>query len=291
MIESGRIPHIGIDGGGTGCRIACVTPDGRVQVEGGPANVSTDLAGATARIAEALSRLAAQIDVPLEEVLTFPAHAGLAGVMDGASAAEMAARLSMPDLTVTDDRPTSLAGALGALDGSVAAIGTGSFIGHQRGSQARFAGGWGFALGDEASGAWLGRAALAATLRSVDGLEAEGDLTRKLLADFGGAASIVRFSTGAEPAGFAEIAPAVVASAKAGDSLGDALMKAGAAYIDKALQAVDRQDDKPLCLIGGLGAQYAPYLSAALQDAVVPPLGDALDGALFLAAAAAGAAL
>jgi hypothetical protein len=43
-------------------------------------------------------------------------------------------------------------GALGPGDGTVAAIGTGSFFGRRSGGAYRYLGGWGYQLGDEASG-------------------------------------------------------------------------------------------------------------------------------------------
>lgn len=53
--------------------------------------------------------------------------------------------------------------------GALAGVGTGSYVGFLTGGSVRFAGGWGLALGDEASGAWLGREVLRAALMAHEG--------------------------------------------------------------------------------------------------------------------------
>ena len=87
-----------------------------------------------------------------------------------AIATAIAEALPIDNVTVSDDRPTNMAGALGGTDGYVAAIGTGSFLGRQSGAEQRFIGGWGLRLGDEASGAWLGRRVLSRVLDWRDGV-------------------------------------------------------------------------------------------------------------------------
>ncbi|MDW4547752.1 BadF/BadG/BcrA/BcrD ATPase family protein [Defluviimonas sp. D31] len=274
---------IGLDGGGTSSRAALRLGSGkRVDVIGGPANVS-DFAGAMARIAHLLSHLAEAAGLPEAALRRAVAHVGLAGVMDGAMADRVAARLPFARVTVTDDQPTTIAGALGPDDGAVAAIGTGSFIGRQTGGRIRSVGGWGFALGDQSSGAWLGRRLLTETLLAHDGIAPSSDLTRATLKRFGGAAGITAFGLNASPADHAALAPDIVAAASAGDTVAGRLMGEGAAYIDSATTVLGHGEGEPLCLVGGLGPAYGPWLLSTHAARIIPPKGSALDGALALA--------
>lgn len=285
---SGAAPPlaIGIDGGGSRCRAAVAGPEGRVlgRGEAGPANVSTDLDEALASIRAAVGAALAAAGAAADAVGA--AHAGLAGVMTEADARRVAAALPFPS-AVTDDRPTSVAGALGARDGALAAVGTGSFLALKRGAALRCVGGWGAEVGDQASGAWLGRALLERVLLACDGLAPGTGLTSVTLAAFGGDPNaIVRFAAAARPADLAAHAPAVVEAADAGDPAAADLMRRGAAYLTQALDAFALREDEVLCLIGGLGPRYAAWLSPGHRGRAVPPEGDALDGALRLARAA-----
>lgn len=274
---------IGADGGGTSCRVALQVGHGGVRHEVvlGPANASTGFEAAIQTLTEALQIVAEKAGLALDDLTGATAHFGLAGVMSGAIAARVAARLPIRRLVVSDDRPTAIAGALGAADGTVAAIGTGSFVGRQVAGQVRGLGGWGFQIGDQASGAWLFRRCLEAVMLSIDGLAPATDLTRTILAAHGDdPGRIVEFSLAARPADYAALAREVVAAADAGDSLGQALMAEGVAYIRAAMMALGWQEGERLCLAGGLGDAYASRLGLP----VVAPRGTALDGALLLAA-------
>lgn len=277
--------YIGVDGGGTGCRARIATAD-RVLGEGrgGPANVSSDRVGAIRNVHTAIAQALA--DAKLSSLEGAHAHLGLAGVLNPAQAQAVALDMPFRKVSVTDDRPTMLAGALGADDGIVAAIGTGSFIGLKRGGDYRFVGGWGFMLSDEASGAWLGRAVLAETLHVCDGLRAKTDLTDDIMGHFNkNTSALVEFARTAAPTDFGTFAPKVTAAAGGGDSLGLALMQRGAVYIEAALRTLGFQTTDALCLTGGLGPLYAAYLPDAFTNRMRDAGGTALDGALTLARA------
>ena len=274
---------IGVDGGGTSCRAALrVGADGpRFDVTLGPANVSTDFEAALTTINAAVAELAVLADLSTEPLAQARAHLGLAGVMDDAIAARVAAALPFPAATVTDDRPTTIAGALGEADGAVAAIGTGSFIGRQVAGRVHGVGGWGFYIGDQASGAWLLRRCLEQVMLAVDGLAPHTDLSRAILRDHGDQPGrIVQFSLASQPSDYARLARDVVAAAEAGDRMAVDLMREGASYIRRALDGVGWHPGEPLCLTGGLGPAYARWLGLS----TVPARGTALDGALALAA-------
>jgi glucosamine kinase len=283
---------IGVDGGGTTCRLALLHGGRRVELRTGPANVSTDLTGALARLSEGLKALATQAGLPPAELARARAYLGLAGVVSADLARAVAEALPFASVRVEDDRIAALHGALGGQDGTVFGIGTGSFLGRRVGAEVSLIGGWGFVLGDEASGADLGRRLLRAALHAVDGLAPATDLTDAILAEKGGAAGVVAFAGRATPADFAALAPRLLDAATAGDGTALALLRQGADYIARGVNRLGWQPGEALCPIGGLAASYTPYLPAPMAASLVDPQGSALDGALALAAriAAEGAA-
>ncbi|NKB27383.1 MAG: ATPase [Rhodobacteraceae bacterium] len=276
---------IGIDGGGTRCRFA-LSHGGRVfEAVGAPANATTDLGATIASLLSGITYLAAQAGLDVADLAPARGYLGLAGVLGDDQVAAITAALPMRSIRVEDDRRAAVVGALGTRDGIVAGIGTGSFLAQQMDEQIRFLGGWGAKLGDEASGAYLGRSALARVLHVVDGLEDPSGLTEALLDGFkNDPAKLVTFANTATPQQYAAFAPQVADAAQAGDPNGIALMQGGAGYIVRSCQALDWSAGTPLCLIGGLASRYAAYLPDQMVADLCDPAGRALDGALTLAA-------
>lgn len=274
---------LAIDGGGTACRGVLVDAGSgrRCEAVDGPANIS-DFEAASARIAAVVARLFAQAGTEATLAAT-AGHIGLAGVIDQAGADAVAARLPLGRVRVTSDQPTMLVGALGGRDGAVAALGTGSFVGIQAGGAVRVIGGWGLAIGDQASGAWLGRELLGHAILVGDGIEPSGPLAERMLDRYGGVAGVTRFSLSARPSDYGRLAPEIVAAAEAGDALAVALMREGADYVCAALRALGWQPGLRLCLTGGVGPAYATWLPDEITRGLAAPDGSALDGALILA--------
>ncbi len=267
---------VGVDGGGTGCRVAVGTPGNILAVaQGGPANVTSDPERAVKHVLEAAEAAAVRADIDLSMTV---AHVGLAGVMDDADAAWVAARMPFARVAVSDDRPTTVVGALGDTDGFVAAIGTGSFIASRRDDAFDYVGGWGLIVSDQGSGAWMGRAVLEQALKCYDGIEAYSQLTIDVMAQFGNDPNaIVSFAAKATPNEFATLAPMVFDATDAGDEFGSKLVAMGAAYIQQGLDGLGFSERASVCLTGGAGPRYASFFKN------VPAQGAALDGALILA--------
>lgn len=274
---------LAIDGGGTSCRgRLCVTGQGEVEATGGPANIS-DFEGALSRLGALIAELYDKAGHSAGEAARTVAHVGLAGVIDVAGADAVARRLPFARTTVTSDQPTMIVGALSGQDGAVAAIGTGSFVGVQSAGAVRVIGGWGLAIGDQASGAWLGRELLKHVVLAGDGVGPASPITETILERLGGVAGVTRFSLSARPADYGRLAPEVVAAAEAGDALAARLMGEGAEYIIAALAALGWAGGERLCLSGGLGPAYARLLPPDVTAGLVAPGGTALDGAMILA--------
>lgn len=282
---------LGVDGGGSGCRVAIDNPQGhRVgQASGGPANYTSDPTTCIQNILSAIQAAVSRSGLSTSELERCVAHIGLAGVMTPKDEDNIAAVLPFKNVTVSDDRATSLAGALGDGDGVLAAIGTGTIMGATLNGASRFIGGWGPHLADQASGAWLGRKALRCAFLAHDGLAEQSDLTREVFQHFNDdPLEAVRFAARAEPKDFGSFAPVVTKAASANDPHAVTLMQEGAAYLNTCFDVVKLTSAGALCLIGGVGPSYGPYLEQSARDVIQPAKGNALDGALFLARQARG---
>jgi len=270
---------IGIDGGGTGCRVALSVAGGPViETSGGPANIVTDPAAAEAAIRLALSAALAAQGLGLEALRTARICAGLAGGRLPGAADAFATRL--PYLAyVVDDSVTALEGALAGADGSLISLGTGSFFIAKRAGAVVHHGGWGLALGDEGSGAWAGRMALSLALRVTDGRSLPDPLADALIAAC--PPHPVLWAQTARPGDFAALMPLL---AQHSDSPLAAQVEGAIVHaVIQGLADLGHEAGQPLVIMGGLGARIIQSLPAVLAADLRPALGRPLDGALQMA--------
>ncbi len=137
------------------------------------------------------------------------------------------------------------------------------------------------------SGARVGRDLLEQTLLAYDGIREGSPLTREMLAVFRDRPEdVVEFTTNAKPGDFGGFAPKVFDHAQKGDAVAVWIVDRAVADVEAALGALDLSDDAPLCLLGGLAPLYAPRLSERFRGLLREPLGDALSGAVRMAARA-----
>jgi len=264
---------LGIDGGGTRTRAALVDERGEVlgQGQGGPANVSR--AGAE-RVRASLSEAAAAAGARPGSLSAL--HLGLAGAgsaraRDTALEIARALGLAPPERVAVDtDLSVALEGALGGAPGIVLVAGTGSAcLGRGADGTLRRAGGWGRAVDDAGSAADLGRRALAAVARAIDGRGPSTALRAALVARAGGA------DQGGADADTARLAPLVTRAAGRGDAVARAIVARAADELARLVEAVARALDwgageLPVATIGGVArdATFAPALRAAVARRV-----------------------
>ncbi|MGR3416894.1 MAG: BadF/BadG/BcrA/BcrD ATPase family protein [Paracoccus sp. (in: a-proteobacteria)] len=275
---------LGIDGGGTGCRAALADADGTVigRGTGGPANINTDVQGAAANI---LSATAQALEGSGARASDLIAALGLAGGAMRAAGDRLAGLLPFARMQIVNDGITAARGALGSQDGILAALGTGSVFAIQRGGTIRQVGGRGFLMGDEGSGAVLGRCLLADAMRAADGLLPMTPLLRDMLDQFGGIEGIIAFGNTARPADFGALAPRIVTS---DDPAASRIFGAAIARIREILTTLQAGDSLPVVFLGGLGPHYAARLGDPWP--VKAAIGNSLDGAVLMARQMAGAA-
>lgn len=259
---------LAVDLGKTSCRAAA----GGRRVEGvGAPGLATP---GGARAAEAAVLAVARDFGPVDEVIV-----GAAGALAAPDAARalgdaLLRSLRAHHIGVTSDAVIAHAGALDGEPGVVLIVGTGVVaLAIDANGALRTSDGWGPWLGDEGGGAWIGAAGLRAALRAQDGRGPATTLLDAARARFGAPQSWPTQLTDA--AAVASFAPDVLAAQH--DAAALAIISAAA----EALAATTRAaGDGPVAMVGGLAGVRA--LRAQLD--LIPAAGDALDGALRLAA-------
>lgn len=272
---------LGVDGGGTGCRVALADGQGQIlaRAESGAANIASNPETALTHILAASRAAATEAFGAGGEAALSRIHAGLglAGANASGAADWLGARLPFQSSRIETDAVTAVKGALGRTDGIVAAMGTGSVFAVQMAGVVRQIGGWGFWLGDEGSGAALGRALLARALRALDGVVPMSPLLQQVLDEFGAPDRLVTFSLTARPGDYAAFAPRLLAT---DDPAAAAILVTAVEEVRATIAALQPETMLPVTFIGGLGPAYAARLTDWPQRAAV---GNALDGALALA--------
>jgi N-acetylglucosamine kinase-like BadF-type ATPase len=154
-------------------------------------------------------------------------------------------------LVVNDALVALEAGAPGQ-PGVVIISGTGSIsYGRNAEGMAARSGGWGYVLGDEGSGYWIGRAALRAVLRAADRRGPTTALTPLLLAHFGvdrpqGLIHEV-YHSNLKPAAIGALAQAVHQAFAKGDEVAIGILRGAANELEASAMSVARRLD----LVGG----------------------------------------
>jgi len=278
---------IGVDGGGSGTRARVLAADGRFVGEGeaGPSGLSQGVAQAWAHVQEAIAAAFGGTPAAAGECAL---GLGLAGAHDAALRAACATAAPRYGALVVDtDSHAALLGAHGGRPGIVVIAGTGS-IGEAlyANGRRRVCGGWGFPVGDEGSGAWLGLRAMAVAQRAADGRGSAGPLARAVWQHAGGSdeTTLRAWCLGAGQQRYARLAPLVFDH--------EAADPAAARLIERALDAIAAMAcaldaTLPVATTGSIGKRLAPRLPRPLSERIVAPAGDALDGALRLARQAA----
>lgn len=272
---------VAIDGGGSSCRAAAFDPQGRILAKtrvDGHASLSRGTADAWNNIQACLQQLRTEL---VRADSWWPEHLmmGLAGSLQETRRMKFLAQL--PDSlarTLVTDGHAQLLGASAGRPGICLALGTGSVL-HWLDAQgdSGMVGGWGFPVGDEGSGAWLGMRLVQHYLWHVDGRRHDGALMEAVAARVGTSVSeIQQWSTQTQSGVLAQLAPLVFDYAAQDDSLALSL-RAEALAQAMALLALAPKE-LPVHVVGGIGEQLQDLLTEALGPRLVPARGDAMQG-------------
>lgn len=286
--------RVGIDGGGTGTRARLVDAGGRRLGEGrsGPSTLRLPPARVWSHLDEAIAGAFADAGLPPAAPASVALGLGLAGSTDAGLRDAFLAhdRRDWAARVLASDGEVALAGAHGDGPGVLVIAGTGS-VGEARddAGRRRSVGGWGFPVGDEGSGAWLGLAAMRVAQAARDGRGPHGPLAEAVVAAIAAAtgmdvlddAALLAWCLRAGAREYASLAPAVFAAA-ATDLAADALLAQAAAALDAHVHALDPGGRWPVAVSGSVGLRLKDRLAPAVRARLAEPRGDACDGALAL---------
>jgi glucosamine kinase len=208
---------------------------------------------------------------------------GLAGSLQETRRRDFLALIpqQLPHTLVTDGH-AQLMGASGGKPAICLAIGTGSVL-HwlDLSGQTGMVGGWGFPVGDEGSGAWLGMRLVQLYLWHRDGRRLSGTLIDAIEQRIGTSVSAIQqWSTQCQSSVLARLAPLAFEHAATGDTVALSLLHEATTH---ALALVSLAPDSlPVIIVGGVGEQLRPCIAASLGARVVPAEGDALHGLWLL---------
>jgi glucosamine kinase len=257
---------IGIDGGGSKTRALVADEQGReiVSVDGpgcavrpGEAEHSADVIAAIVR--DALAAAA------MEHVLPRVVCVGVAGAGQETERQALwqalVSREIAEDVVVHADAMVALDDAFDDGAGILLVCGTGS-VAFGRGPDGTLArcGGWGAVIGDEGSGAWIGRRALSVVTAASDGREPDTALTGAVLTatQVDDVAGLIPWAAHATPAMLATLAPAVISTALAGDMRANAIVSIAVEELAIHVRTlarrlfVDERAATPVAFAGGL---------------------------------------
>ena len=255
---------LGIDAGGT--KTICLLANDRGQVvsesRGGGANLQS---AGELEVEKVLHQV---MDEALGERDVRPAAIclGIAGVDrdDDAEAVQgIMRRIGFKTRTlVVNDALIALVAGAGERPGVVVVAGTGSIAyGRDGASRAARSGGWGYLLGDEGGGFWIGRSALAAVVREFDGRGPRTVLTEMVLTQMRLATptDLVHaiYGGGLHRYAIASIAGVVQRAADSGDAIAAEIVDRAASELAGAAASVIsrlgmRGDAFPTVLAGGI---------------------------------------
>ena len=278
---------VGVDGGGTATRARLAGRDGAVLGHGlaGPSTLAHGAAPAWREVGLAIARAFESAGLPVPNRWGGCAlGAGMAGANHRPwRDAFVNADLGFGALRVDTDSFAMLLGAHAGRPGAVVAAGTGSVGEVLRADGSRGSvGGWGFPVGDEGSGAWLGLHAVRVAQAAIDGRGVAGALAQKVWAVCGADRdALLAWSVQAGQFAYAQLAP-LVFDAQADDPCAARLLDRAAAALEALATALDPRGELPLAVSGSIARRLAPRLSSAVRSRCVEPVDGPAAGALSL---------
>jgi glucosamine kinase len=284
---------VGIDGGGTSTRALLARTAGPVIGRGraGPSALGQGIGQAWRNVELAVQHAFADAGLqPRRRACAL--GAGLSGVGNVPwREAFAAADPGYGALALETDSFTMLLGAHGGKPGAIVIAGTGSVAEALRADGGRCTvGGWGFPVGDEGSGAWLGLHAVRHAQAALDGRVTPGALARAVWHDCGADRDALQaWCDHAGQFAFAQLALDVF-DTEGTDAAASGLLARATAALETLALAVDPRGRLPLAVAGSVGQRLAARMTPAVRSRLVDAAQDAAHGALALARHAAHAA-
>ncbi len=270
---------IGVDGGGTKTKALLAKTTGEIigSTQAGPSNYQqVGQEGLKEICTEILQAFEKNHDIKKDEIAYWVL--GLAGAgrqKEQTEATQAVASLGFPGkVEVTSDAYIALMGAFEGRPGIIIIAGTGSIcFGLDENGQLYRSGGWGYLLGDEGSGYYIGHQGLLAAVKDYDG-RGEPTILRPRIESFLDLASMDQIIykiygiDGTQPLGkedIAALAPIVFACAGDGDRVAQNIIRQAAIELAIMIHAVGKKLKKieepiEVATIGSIFKQKAMLL-------------------------------
>lgn len=303
---------LGVDGGGTKCRMRLADANLKMLGEAMTERPSNLQVGNGNAAYEAIIQLTGEVfaaaGLDISEAANASACFGMAGGRLNSARENFAARdFPFANLEVYDDIEIARTGAHQGEDGAVLIVGTGSAGSALIDGERHQIGGWGFHVGDTMAGAILGRELLRKSLLAHDGLVPGSALTKAVMDRFDGSpdklmawsfhnpgarkdvednlnpGEKLSHNVPARPADYGEFVPLFFEYFEQGDSVAQDLMQFELQSIDEYVHWFMGRGAHAIAFVGGLGRRLYPHLKERYGDLIVEPKAEPLDGALILA--------
>lgn len=281
---------LGVDGGGTNCRVRLCDANLNTlaEVTNGRSNLQLDHGNpAYHSISSGVQDVFSRAGLDASHMAQTYAVFGMAGARMLSAREEFQSRpWPFAQVQVFDDIDIARAGAHEGGDGAVIIVGTGS-AGLALVEGGRFqVGGWGFHIGDQMSGAILGRELVRYAVEANDGLVAASPLTVAVLQRIGAGDinAVMEWSFDKrQPADYGALMPMFMDFLEQDDPVAQHLLELQLASIDRYVNYFKGVGAKRLAIVGGFGQRLLPILSIRYGDYVCMPKAEPLHGAVIMA--------
>ena len=287
---------LGVDGGGTKCSMRLVDANNNILAEE-KIEQSSNLQIRNGDAAyEAIVELSKKVfNKAGLDLIEFGANTYACFGMSGArikSAKQAFAKRQFPfaKIDVCDDIEIAHIGAFLEKDGAVLIIGTGSAgLGIIK-AQRYQVGGWGFFVGDDMSGAILGRELLRKSLLAHEGLINKTNLSKAVMARFDNSAEKLMawsFNSNnnkpARPSEYGKFMPLLLDYYEKNDDLAKELLDFELKAIKKYINWFEQRNIEQIAIIGGFGIALLPLIKKQFGKIIVKAKSEPLNGAIIIA--------
>lgn len=261
--------YLGIDGGGTKCRVRLENSHGKLLAEAvsGAANIATSVSVAQQSIIDAGQQALQKANLPPSLLAQIHAYAGLAGAGIESSINEMSLwQHPFAQFNFSTDLHIACQGAHGDNNGAMIILGTGFCAGAIKDNTIIELGGHGLLLSDGASGSWIGLSLIRYTLEVLDSMSPSSPLIKCLLSELGcnNSSSLTELALNAKPAYFASFAPLVFKMQD--DPVAQTILTQAAQFITRYIDHLVQLGYQRITLMGGTAKAITPWLSNTTQS-------------------------
>jgi|TARA_R110002012_G_scaffold15933_3_gene62440 glucosamine kinase len=278
---------LGVDGGGTQCRVRLSNDHGDILGEAvrGSANTRLGLEKIFAEITDAAYETLDQASLTRDQIGNIHAGLGLAGLaLTREKNLVRAHPHPFASAVFETDAYCACLGAHNGRDGAILIVGTGTCGQAIVGERQLAIAGWGFEISDIGSGARIGKHALERTLLAHEKIGLESDMTRQIMVHFHNSPEeMVSFAETARPADYGQFSRTVFDAFDKGDMVASDIILQARSANEQILRQLLAFGAPHLTLMGGIGQRMAALMPGDIQEKLVPASGDALDGAILMA--------